>query len=269
VNYIKDLFKQIPARLLANIVWFLLITSASTISVFLTSVFHSVEFKFQYLVIAIAVFLPTSIISWLLLRHRKIESYSFKNTYLEYIINEDGTAIYNAHHEICPNMKICDRLVVKGEFEDLPGWSDPVINHDGNLLGSSVDKNYPCRYFIWLTKLPIPRQLYTYFITREYINTSEKPKPYISWIVKRKRHSMTFFVAIHKNLKFDKDNVVFIQSSKESIEILHPADEYDDNYSKCISNNGVQINSANYYIFDKIIEPKYGCKYSIEWKWDV
>jgi len=168
-------------------------------------------------------------------------------------------------------MHVCDKPVIKGKFEDLPGWSDPVLNHDGSLMGSTVDKNYFCRYFIWLIDLPVPRQLYTCVINREFTGPS-KPMPYISWQVNRKRQSMTFFVAIHKNHLFDKDNVMFVTSSLKGQNVVDRLliVEDDSDYGKSNNNDAVQVNSANYYIFSKTVKnPPIGYKYSIEWKWDV
>jgi len=273
VNYLKDLFKQIPGRLFVNIIWFLLTSLASTIAIFVTSILYGSGFDIQYLIVAIPVFLLTAIISWLVFRRMSIESYTFGNTCKEYIINADGTATHNTHFEVRPNMQIHDRPVIKGLLDDLPGWSDPIINHDISLLGSSVDKSYPCRYFIWLTALPTPGQPYTCNISREYTNTSEKPKPYTSWRVRRRRRSITLFVAIHKNLAFDKNKVIFvITTPKGRNETVIPPITKDesDYYVKCNNNSNAQINSANYHIFTRTIKtPPDGNKYSIEWTWDV
>jgi len=244
---------------------------ASAIAVFVTSIFYGSGFGVQYLIVAIPVFLLTAIISWLLFHYRPIKSYTFGNTCVEYILNSDGTALHNMHLEIRPNQQITDGPLIKGVFDDLPGWSEPIISHDSSLLGSCLDKNYPCRYLIWFTSPPIPRQNYTCSISREYTNTSEKPNPYISWTVGRKRQSITLFVAIHKDFLFNKDKVIFTTSLKGKSETSIPlAAEENDRHSKCSGKGGIQINSANYYIFKyKVQNPQNGYEYSIKWTWYV
>jgi len=267
VNFLKGIFKQIPGRWVLSILWIIL--SSFAIAVFIASIFYSIGFGLQFLVVAIPIFLLAAIISWLLFQYRSVKTYTFGNTCIEYVLNSDGTAIHTTHLEIRPNQQATDGLLVKGKFDDLPGWSDPVISHDGDLFGSCLDKNYPRRYLIWLTSLPSSRQTHVCSITREYTNSTEKPDSYVSWLVRRKRQSITLFVAIHKDFLFDKDKVVFVTSPKNKCDISIPL-----SVEACSLNNNCnynkQIDNDNYYTFKyTVTNPQSGCKYSIKWIWDV
>ena len=272
MSFLKNISKKSFEKLLEKIIlWVITSVAFPALAVFIASAFYR-GFQIQYLIIAISVFLLNAVFScFLIFRYRSEklgESYTYDDTCYEVIVKPDGATIYNMHLEILPNYKIKDGPTVKGLFnrglfKDFSDWSEPIITHD-NKLGSCRDIGNPHRYLIWLVDEPIPNKTYKCSITGEYTNTNNKPT-YNSWLVKRKRQSITLFVAIHKN--FQIKDVKFTIAPKGEGGTFAPL-KPDENNEHSIYNREVQINCTDYNIYkQKVQNPQSGVKYSIEWKW--
>jgi len=271
MNKIKCALKQLPVGLLTNIIWSTLLFIAPAVTVFITSIFSN-AFQIQYVIIAVSASIISIFASLFLFFRYFRENYSIKNDSRVYIIHEDGTATNTAYIDICPNPIIKERILIKGEFDDLPDWSDPIIKYDGSLLGSCVDKENPVRFVVWSIEPPASRKHLSYSTTRVYNNIDKNPELFNWTLVVRKTQSLTLLLAVHKNIPFNEHSM---RSKITDIynNLIEPPKvikaENNTDFSMYNDNHGGQINSSNYNIFKCVIpNPRRGWKYWIEGDWD-